>query len=205
MPDIDQHRREGKREDEPKRVRACCCPPLRGESFQDGADGQQIKAERDRLPDEQRKAIGHPRQSGGDEEKVRRIVPAVELRRLAEDGLLARVLLHRIKRRDRVALEHIRARRIDVGEIGPDRPALQVDAACGGHHQIEEARRRGEQDRDSDHPDALAGEPRAAPHRLPHPIHGRCSVFRLSCRAFGLSSLNGALPRAAAFVRMPQN
>src|SRR5580704_17178670 len=100
VPDIDQHCRESEREEKPERVGTRYCSPLRGESFQDGADRQQIKPERDRLPDEQREAIRHPRQSGSDEEEVGRIVPAVELRRRAEDGLLASVLLHRIEWRD---------------------------------------------------------------------------------------------------------
>jgi hypothetical protein len=105
----------------------------------DRADRQQIKPERDRLPDREREAIGHQRQRGGDEQKERRIVPAVELRRGAEDHLLAGELPRRVERRRGIAVEHISARGVDIGEIGAERPALQVDAAVRGHDQIEKA------------------------------------------------------------------
>ena len=96
----------------------------------DPPDHQQIKSERHRLPDRERKSVGQPRQGRGDEQKIRRIVPAVELRRRAEDRLLAGELLRRVERRIGVAAEDVSAGGIDVGEIGSERPALQVNPPC---------------------------------------------------------------------------
>ena len=132
VTDIDQHRREGEGE---QGARADIIPDLRirrrapGERERIAADRQQIKAKRDRLPDRERDAIGHQCQSGGDEEKEWRIMPAVERRRLAEDSLLARVLPNGVERRLGVAVEHIGAGRVDVGKVRSQRPTLQVDEA----------------------------------------------------------------------------
>ncbi len=99
-------------------------------------------------------------------------MPAVELRRCAEDRLLAGELLRRIEGRIGVAAEDVSAGGIDVGEIGAERPALQVDRAVRGRDQEQKARRRGDQQRDGDQAHALAREPIAAPQHRAGPVHG---------------------------------
>ena len=118
------------------------CRGGRGRRDNNRPDHQQIKPERDRLPNRERKSVGQPRQSRGDEQKVRRIMPAVELRRRAENRLLAGELLRRVERRIGIAAEDISAGGIDVGEIGSERPALPVDGAVRGHDQKQKAGRR---------------------------------------------------------------
>ncbi len=90
-------------------------------------------------------------------------MPAVEWRRGAEDRLLAGELLRRVEGRIGVAAQYISAGGIDVGEIGAERPAGQIDAAVCGDDQKQKSRRRGDQHRRGDEADTLAREPIAAP------------------------------------------
>src|SRR5262245_46152107 len=71
-------------------------------------------------------ALRSPSCSGHKQEEWR-IVPAVEWRVGAEDRLLARVLERRVKRRIGLALEHVGAGGVDIGEIGPERSPEGVD------------------------------------------------------------------------------
>ena len=153
---------------------------------------QQIKQQRAGLPDRERHAIRQLRQGAGDEQKIRRIVPAIERRRFAEDFLLAGVLSRRIEWDVRLAFEHISAGRIDVGEIGSERAALAINVAMRGHDQERESRDRGDEHRGSDQPDALAGQPVAVSQRLPRPGH-RGSCMDRKAAALGQRTLNGAL------------
>ena len=86
-------------------------------------------------------------------------MPAVELRGLAEDRLLAGVLARRVERRAGLAVEHIAPGGVDVGEIRAERAAETVvepvrrgDQEAGAEHES------GEQSQ-PDQPHPLAGQP----------------------------------------------
>ena len=129
-------------------------------------------------------------------------MPAVERRRGTEDFLLARLLQSEVERRRRVAVEHIGAGRVDIGEIRSQRPALPVDEPVRGDRQIENAGDGSDQDRGRDEPDALAREPGSAPQYLAHPVH--CgSLLGSQSPALGQRSLNGELSRIDLSAPLP--
>ena len=81
------------------------------------------------------------------------------------------MLPRRVERRLGIAVEHIAAGGIDIGEIRSQRPSLQVDETVGGDHQIEKAGDGGDEDGECHQPDALAREPGSASQYLKRLFH----------------------------------
>jgi hypothetical protein len=106
--------------------------------------------------------------------------------------LLARVLAGEVERRLRVAIAHIGAGGIDVGEVGSERPALEIDEPVRGDDQIEEAGGGSDEHRERDQPHAFAGEPVTASQKFARPLHVGSVVGRVA-PALGQPTLNGAL------------
>ena len=102
-------------------------------------DRQEIKAKRDGLPDRERDPVRHDSERRRYEQKKWRIVPAVERRRVAENLLLARMLAGEIEWRFGVAVKHVGAGGVDIGEVRSQRPALQINEPMRGHDQIKKA------------------------------------------------------------------
>ena len=99
-------------------------------------------------------------------------MPAVKLGVVAEDRFFAGELLLRIERRVGIVVIDVSAGRINVREVGAERPALAVDIAVRGDDQEQKAGRRRQQQRDGDEPHALARQPVAAAQTVAYPVHG---------------------------------
>jgi hypothetical protein len=141
-------------------------PRKRGRDKKDGADGKHVKDQRHALPHDQRQPIRHRRQQRREAEEEWRVVPAVERRGGAEDGLFAGPLPGRVEGRRGQAVQHIGAGGIDVGKIGAERPAEPVVEAVRGDNQECGANDgRGQQDK-SDQPDPFAGQPAAGAQKV---------------------------------------
>ena len=158
LPEIDEYRREGDGEQEPEAV---ACDLLGQVVRNDRVHRQEIKPQRRALPDDQSEPIRHRRQQAGETEKERGIMPAVELRGLAEDRLLAGELLGGVERRRRLAVEYISTGGIDIGKVGAERAAEAVVQAVRGSDQEAGADHEGGEQSESHQPHALAGQPGA--------------------------------------------
>ena len=86
-------------------------------------------------------------------------MPAIEWRILGEDCLLARMLEGRIEWRCGLAFQHVGAGRVDIGEIGSERPSQDIDGVVRGCNQVAEADERSHQHRPCHKPHASAVEP----------------------------------------------
>ena len=98
-------------------------------------------------------------------------MPAVERRRGAKNGAFARELQRGVEWRLWLAVEHIGAGGIDIGEVGAERPPQRVDDAVRGDHQVEKADRRSRQHGERNEPHALARQPGAASGEIEHCNH----------------------------------
>src|ERR1035437_2146170 len=121
----------------------------------DRAYGKYIKQQRHALPRNRAQPIGHQRQQAGHAEEERRVMPAVELRGLAEDRLLAGELPGGGERRGRLALEHIAAGGVDIGEVSPKGAAEAVVEAVRGGDQEAGAEHEGGEQRSEEHTSEL--------------------------------------------------
>jgi hypothetical protein len=99
-------------------------------------------------------------------------VPAAELGIAAEGRLLADILLVRVVGRSGLALQHIAAGSIDIGEIGAERAAKAVVQPIGSSDDEGGAERGGDQQGERHQPHPLAGEPGSAAQRFGQGRHG---------------------------------
>jgi hypothetical protein len=104
----------------------------------DDANRSEVDRKRPDGPDQPRGRIGDERQCGGDEQESRRIVPAeVAFERMADRGLLDKLVRRPVVDCSSVAGEHHAPGRPDVDEIGRHAAAVAhrqpaaLDVACG--------------------------------------------------------------------------
>ena len=86
-------------------------------------------------------------------------MPAVELRRRAEDLLLAGELARRVEGGGRLSGEHVGAGGIDVGKIGAERAAEAVVAPVRGGDQEAGRQHKGGEQSEGHQPHPLSREP----------------------------------------------
>ena len=190
LAEIDEHGRKSEREEEPHLLilypsHACGCGRKKNR-----ANRQEIENERHALPDRQRQSVGHRRQRRGEAEEKRRVMPAVELRGRAEDLLLAGELARRVERRGRLAVEHVGAGGIDVGEIGAERAAEAVVAPVRGGDQEAGAEHEGGEQNKAHQPHPLAGQPASGAQNVNKSGHPR--RFSRACLTFPIPHAGSA-------------
>ena len=78
------------------------------------------------------------------------------------------MLRRRIERGAGLAVEHVGAAGVDVGEVGAERPALVVVEAVGGREQEHQAAERSREQRERPQPRPLAGDPGSGFQRFDH-------------------------------------
>ena len=153
VAEIDEHGREGEREEEPK-------PVQRGalRSRKNRPHRQQIENERRHLPDSERRHIGKAGERSGDQQEHRRILERVVLRGGAEDRLFAGKMGGLVESQCGQPVADQSAGGIEAGKIGAERAAIAVVRAVSAGRQIDEADQRGGQDTKRHQPYPLAGQ-----------------------------------------------